>query len=496
MKYAILTAAAPFALVSHLHAAAIAAPSVAYDKVSAAISQAAPGDTVTVPAGTATWTKPLIITKGITLQGAGIGKTIVVDGLQSDDNNIRFVTSKKPGEVAGIAPARYRLTGFEFRGNGLHAKEFGKGTVLFNGSTLNFRLDNCKFNNLLNRCTYFRNSVCGVVDHCVFVSAGTVTATINHDQWPNPNGSVGTWGDGSWASPIDWGGPNAIYFEDNTFESDPPKKAALDGYGGTRFVMRYNTIENMHIDSHGTGSTGRFRGVRQWEIYNNNIIYNPVSPVEAIYLRGGTGVIFNNTINGLRKTATLHTYRYHTDFQSWPGSDGTCAWDLNNPTVYLTGHAATGSKDFTLVVAGANWTANQWVGYTVRDTASSSLYPDGFFSAIISNTKNTIKVESGSQIIDKPFRAGDYFEIRKVMQGLDMIGGSTGDLLPAGAAPTPRWLNQAIEPAYIWNNVTDGVLNSGVVIAADPQIKSGVHFFNNKSKLGYQPFVYPHPLVR
>src|SRR5207248_1417283 len=154
----------------------------------------------------------LVITKAITLQGAGIGKTIVIDGLQQDDNNIRFVTSKQSGEVAGRAPAKYRLTGFEFRDNGLHArtpngafKLYMKGTVLFSGSSLNFRLDNCKFDHVLNRCTYFRDSVCGVMDHCVVVAAGTQAVTINHGNWPNPDGSEGAWGDGSWASPIDWG---------------------------------------------------------------------------------------------------------------------------------------------------------------------------------------------------------------------------------------------------------------------------------------------------
>src|SRR5213075_25756 len=95
--------------------ASIAAASVGYDKVAAAINQAEQGDTVTVPAGTATWTKPLVVNKAITLQGAGIGKTIVFDGLQSDGNNICFTTNSTGGEVPGIAPAKYRLTGFEFR---------------------------------------------------------------------------------------------------------------------------------------------------------------------------------------------------------------------------------------------------------------------------------------------------------------------------------------------------------------------------------------------
>jgi len=501
MKYGILTSALAYALTSPLHGAIIAAPSVAYDKVSAAINQADPGDIVTVPPGTATWSKPLLVDKRITLQGAGIGRTIIIDGLQSDDNNIRFVTKAANGEVPGTTPAKYRLTGFEFRDQGLHPinsnggpKVYLKGTVLFNGSSKNFRLDHCKFDQVLNRGIYFRNAVCGVVDHCVFLSAGTGAIVINHNQWPNPDGTIGAWGDGSWAVPIDWGGPHAVYIEDNTFTGDP-LVPLIDEYGGTRFVFRYNRVTNMKISSHGTGSSGRYRGLRQWEIYNNSFTAQPPASEEAIHLRGGTGVIFGNTFTGFYKTATLHTYRYHTDFPKWPGSDGTSGWDHNDPTLYLGGTATTGSKNFTLVVAGANWTPDQWVGYTVRDTTPSPLYPEGFFSAVNSNTKNTITVEAGSTVIDKPFKAGDHFEIRKVIQGLDMIGGSTGNLLSNGSSPVPRWLNQTIEPAYIWNNTKDGVAGAGIAIG-EPPIKAGVHFYNNKSKFNYIPLIHPHPLVQ
>ena len=496
MKYHILASAFACALTSPSHGAIIAAASVAYDNVSAAINQAGPGDIVSVPAGTATWSKPLIVSKAITLQGAGIGRTIIVDGLKSDGNNIAFLTKAANGEVPGTAPAKYRLTGFEFQDKGLHPKEYLKGTVLFNGSSKNFRLDHCKFNQVLNRSIYLHNAVCGVIDHCVFLSAGAGGIAINHDQWPNPDGTLGAWGDGSWAVPIEWGGPHAVYIEDNTFTGDPdPLLPLMDTFGGTRFVFRYNSVTNMKISSHGTGSTGRYRGVRHWEIYNNSFTAQPLASGEAIHLRGGTGVIFGNTFKGFYKTATLHTYRYHTDFAKWPGSDGTCGWDHNDPTLYLSGTASTGSKDFTLVVAGANWTPDQWVGYTVRDTAPSSLYPEGFFSAVSSSTKNTITVEAGSQVIDKPFKAGDHFEIRKVIQGLDMLGGSTGDLLSNAPSPAPRWLNQTIEPAYIWNNTKDGVSNAGIAIG-QPPIKAGVHFYNNKSKFNYIPLVHPHPLAR
>src|SRR5215218_1378957 len=70
--------------VGHTEAAVIHARSASYVDVAAAVTLAANGDTVAVPAGTATWNTTLIINKAITLQGAGIGQTVILDGLTKD----------------------------------------------------------------------------------------------------------------------------------------------------------------------------------------------------------------------------------------------------------------------------------------------------------------------------------------------------------------------------------------------------------------------------
>ena len=463
--------------------------------VAAAVARAANGDTVDVPPGESVWEDSLTISKPITLRGAGIGRTIIRCRLKTDKPMLIFET-----RMGGF----YRLTGLEFRGVD-QARKFGKGCVLFRGTTKTFRLDHCKFDGVRNRSTVFRNALCGVIDHNIFIArTANQQITIYHDSWGGQS-----WGDGSWASPIDWGGPNAIYIEDNSFASDPPNHYAfIDEYAGARFVFRHNTVTNMTLASHGTGSTGRNRGVRQWEIYNNTFIANPPTAGNAIHMRGGTGVVFNNTVFGFGKFLTLHTYRYHTSFRHWSGSDGTSAWDLNDRRVCAMGVAGPGSgigPDGTggkLVVPGAGWAPGQWVGYLVQDLDGlRNIQPRGdrgegarpFFSTVMSNTTDTILVRAGSQRPNKIFAPGDRFEIRRVLQGLDMIGASTGDLL-VGKDPSPRWLKQSIEPVYVWNNTKDGVANTGVA-TADPPIKEGVHFFDNKSKPEYKPFVYPHPLV-
>jgi hypothetical protein len=483
-------------LFGQVKGAVLSARSASLSDVSAAVASAKDGDTVEVPAGTASWPATLTIAKAITLQGAGEDRTVILDDLPKNGSNVIIQASR--GKF-------YRLTGFDFR-SGDRATKSMKGCVLVVGTCKAVRIDHCRFNRVHNRCIFLRNAICGVIDHCTFITNTGGAITIFHDAWDGKS-----WGDGSWATPIEWGGPSAIYIEDNDFSSDNSTHlhGIMDEYAGARFVFRYNTVKNGVIASHGTGSTGRNRGVRQWEIYNNRFTFDPATSGNAMHLRGGTGVVFDNTVVGISEFLTLHTYRYHTAFPRWSGSDGTCNWDLNDDKIYTSGTAGNGSgigrngAGGKLVVPNAGWLANQWVAYTVRNldglsniqpSNSKGAGPGPFFSAVVANTSDTILLEAGSQQPNKIFAPGDHFEIRKVRQSLDMIGASTGDLL-SGKAPTPRWLNQQIEPVYIWNNNFDGRANAGVATAPDTPIKEGVHFINNKTKPGYKPFRYPHPLV-
>src|SRR4051812_28907450 len=71
-------ALALFAGVPQSRAAVINAASVSLADVSAAVSRAALGDTVLLPPGTNGWTSKLTLS-GITLQGAGPDKTVILD---------------------------------------------------------------------------------------------------------------------------------------------------------------------------------------------------------------------------------------------------------------------------------------------------------------------------------------------------------------------------------------------------------------------------------
>src|SRR5437667_11878146 len=83
-------------------------------------NQAQNGDTITLPAGTFTWSTGVNITKAITLQGAGVGVTIVKDGVQSGQLIAWSLTAGLPS----------RLTGIEFQDGGRLVTAEAPGGIL------------------------------------------------------------------------------------------------------------------------------------------------------------------------------------------------------------------------------------------------------------------------------------------------------------------------------------------------------------------------------
>src|ERR1700757_607388 len=66
------------------------------------------GDTIAIPAGTFTWSTKVTIAKAITLQGAGIGQTIIKDNVQNTQLILWTLAAGQPS----------RLTGIEFQNGG------------------------------------------------------------------------------------------------------------------------------------------------------------------------------------------------------------------------------------------------------------------------------------------------------------------------------------------------------------------------------------------
>lgn len=202
--------------------ATVEAKSAELADVKSAIASASEGDTVTVPAGTATWTSTLVITKGVTLQGATSisgslsnplvsDKTIILDDVPrqghrhpsptgqqnsprrsgsslSGTRPLRGQTRAASGPNAAAGPPMgrtpaivratlkpnqsFRLTGFTFKYGSVTSFAQNGGVHLV-GTCPSARIDHCHFDQLYaNPFIMTRGQIYGVVDHCVFDERG------------------------------------------------------------------------------------------------------------------------------------------------------------------------------------------------------------------------------------------------------------------------------------------------------------------------------------
>jgi hypothetical protein len=457
-------------------AATVNANSCSLADVSAAVASASGGDTVQIPAGKCLWTSTLRLAKGITLAGAGIDQTIIQDEVPRTSPTFGIVIA-----VDTPTGQNWRLTGFTIT-SGAVTTIGGAGTIHLSGSSHAFRIDHIKINT-----TYVYHQIScwgdlwGVIDHSQFITAGLVAIFVRHDSW----GGVGAHGDNSWAAPTNLGTAQFIFIEDNTFKSIGGVQDAVDSLSGARFVARYNTTSDMTIGGgHGTDSGQRERSTRVFEIYNNTMAASSTF-FEASTLRGGTGVIFNNTLKNFNVAVGGINYRDVDSFTPWGTADGSSPYDNNNGVVYSSG-THTGSNSVALVLTDGtkSWSPNQWVGYSLRNTTQ------GWGSAITSNTATTITVAGSAYGVARNWNNGNAYRILSTYPALDQVGNGPGNLL-SNDVPTPAWPNQSAEPVYVWGNKGYAMAEA---MARGIHVRMGRDVINSP-KPGYVPYTYPHPLL-
>lgn len=148
----------------------------------------------------------------------------------------------------------------------------------------------------INRFFYISGRTYGVFDHNISIS--------QYNNLVRENQSDG--GNSSWNTNISVGTADAVYLEDNTFTNTSTGKNwfLMDGDCGSRHVVRYNTITNHHIGWHDSCSD-HMRSGFQYEAYNNTIS-NSFSNTPFVWARGGTYIVYNNTLT-------------RTGYESWAG---------------------------------------------------------------------------------------------------------------------------------------------------------------------------------
>lgn len=454
-------------------AGTLVAASCSLGDIVIAVSTAQDGDTVQIPSGACTWTDSLQISAGITLRGAGIDQTVI-----TDEGPSSFLV-----RLSTIAGKTYRVTGMTFLGG--TADRGINGLISITGTSKAWRVDHVKMHRVRAHGIRTAGDTHGVVDHSQFtLRPGKFAFTLYHDGW---GGAL--YGDGSWSDSSSLGTERAIFIEDNIFTSDTPGQNAviLDALNGARYVFRHNQVTDGNLSSHGTESSGRQRGLRQFEIYENVLHHS--GSARAIFIRSGTGVIWGNTLTGGYYTlADLANYRSFDTF-AFQRCDGTSVWDKNVGGVHVSG-VHTGPLGTILTDGNAGWTMDSWKGYSIHNRTT------GRASVIQSNTSVTItpKASVFAAPAAMTFDTGEVYEIRQAYPCLDQAGWVRGTLLSGNPASPQQWPNQILEPIYQWDNTLNG--HNASVTSTVAHIQENREFYNSAERPGYVPFAYPHPLVQ
>lgn len=461
-------------------AATIQASSCSRDAVLSAVNSARDGDIVVIPAGNCTWNSTVSISdKSITLQGAGIDRTVITDGIPGVDNAAKPRMfewfTKNSGGVS-------RLTGFTFHGGNSGGNDgYNSGHILIAGNSRQLRVDHNKFVPTRSAMVFFRGNLGGVVDHnTIQLSRGWFKFGFYamHESW---NGS-GNYGDAAWAADTNFGSADFLFFEDNTFQNDDGHMYATDGWNGARVVYRRNTYVNSTWANHGTETGGRVRSMRAYEVYQNRFVVTgpgsdgSIGPfLSAIGSRGGVGLVFDNSVtssNGGGFVQFFDVTNLRSFTETWSPTFGHCTgsnpWDQNAGGGGYRCLDQVGAGKGTMI-SGDDPSPVRWPQqqpeptYAWRNTMNGANSPTVIRASIIGDNRDSY-TENGS------------------------FNGSTG----VGAGPLGNRPSSCTAGVAYW--ATDqGEWDSTNGSTPDGRLYKCTS--TNNWTLSYTPYQYPHPLV-
>jgi hypothetical protein len=248
------------------------------------VDAAGPGGLALLPEGCYRITTTISLPAGARLVGAGADRTILYRDPEGHYSQpiLRVRSGREtPGgtQVSGLALIGVR-----------NPKDTGQDYGLFITNVPDFRVDHCYFEGFGFAAVRVEGASNGVLDHDIFVD--------NFKRGINNLGyGVVVYGSSARAEDPQPGGAQATFVEDSLFVGN---RHAIAASGGAHYVFRYNQVLQgvvaCAVDAHGMGY-GWDRGTRTVEIYRN-VIEDPAYDWCGIGIRGGAGVIFENTITG------------------------------------------------------------------------------------------------------------------------------------------------------------------------------------------------------
>jgi hypothetical protein len=419
----------------------------AFDECSAVASD---GATIRFPAGEATWTSPVAITKKFNLVGAGAGRSVITFGLGIGRTALSLGTSNSS------------VSGFTFTSG-----EVSEAFISARGSGGTGRI---YLNEFINTAPANRR--------CIYFSGGTgvphPTYLVDQNTFTNCRVSIvadlgSEFGEREWIADRPWGKfAHVVYVEGNTFTytASLGNFAEVD-YGGM-MVVRYNTVSNARAELHGTGGFGDRSG-RWMEVYGNN--FSGALLNDGIWWRAGSGLGFSNTFSSDYDTPLLFDVSTDRASTSRGMPDGTKSID---------GNRGAGST-----YPAAGWPALDQPGYGKYFSAFDGTNHPGMTSEPIPLFLNR---QSGSIAPIATTNGGGKWiaNCREVQQEAASFNGTCG----TGVGPVSLRPVTCQSGVYYWAT-DEGDWNRE---QAGPDGRLYKCTSTNTWTLFYTPFDYPHPL--
>lgn len=380
--------------------------------VGSAYAQARYGDTLIIPAGTASWDTTLSVTNPINITGAG-----ATTRLLCDSNTPLF---------------DFTLSGYINRTQKVSNLKFDAGTTPSTAAWWYIRDCNTNNNRMMVSNMFYTNTTAP----CPFVlgAVGVMTSNrwditsgiglyIYHQNW---NGEL--YSRGSFYDPVDYNSDEFWIVEGSVINGSGAAYAFTDAYRGARYWVRYSHLTNRWLEAHGTESG--FVGGTRAVVSDHNIFHGDGSSTYAHNMRSATLIAFSNRVHNAGSAANfghLDSYRKTVLAEPWGAATGENPIDGNDATIYAHGRASGGGEMY-LVDSTKSWTPMEWVGYQLARTnpltADTTALTDFRSGYITSNSATVIHVDNniGGAFPDIEFAASDDYRVLKVNQAFDQPG--------------------------------------------------------------------------
>ncbi len=433
------------------------AASASRTDVNDCVVAAASGDTITVPAGSATWSSAIGVAKNVAIVGSGATSTLITSSADCFVIHLGFTT---------------RISGFGFTNCTISSTDAPASGATFRIDHNRFTSASWRENLFTGGCQTPMRHPTGLIDNNTFHNYRVAVI-----YGSNCLVSEGSYQHQLWAqAPPIGSGTGIIYIEDNTIDGNVHQNW-VDGNQGARWVGRFNTISGTtYMEVHSV--QGSNRAVQWWELYKNTQTKPAADFYPLAYIRGGSGMVWGNRVSSVFEAILMNNVRSCRDPGDGVGKcTGTSNWDQN--TSGMSGYACRDQ-------IGRCRDTTQWVPGSAY---AQPITPPYFWDNIKgTSTQYGVVVDAGEPCSG----AGGDLNSAHLVENRDWYTQNTSFNGTTGVGMGPLASRPSACTAGVAYWATDqGEWNSRHP-GADGQLYKCTA--TNTWSLHYTPYAYPHPL--